>query len=347
MERVSSRTLLNATDINVESVGSVDLVNEEKVIQYIIHDIKERRRSEEKLKYPSNHDELAGPNNQVSSNEEICHPSADWQFPLTLMFAHVDGLNQINDCLGRAAADEQLRKAASVLKETFRADDVVARIGGDEFVVVLLKADATTAEKALDRARNHLRSYNEARSGPFLSLSLGAATVKPSQAIAVALKQAHENMEAERVPLEPPGQSPIQHDLQWAFKHIDARLSASPGTHLSVLASELGCERHLIEQAIRVVKSMQFREFQQIKRMETALHLLAQRHLLLKEIADKLGYSSAASLWRLLKTRMKRSPSSIRAQKNKTSTADTANMDYDFTSKKPVQLELKLPASGQ
>ncbi len=317
--------------LEVEFVANVYVVDNKKVIQCNLHDITERKRAEERLEYLSTHDALTGLHNRIFFDEEMSRLSRGRQFPITFIVVDIDGLKKINDRLGHAGGDELLRRAAAVLKETFRADEVVARLGGDEFVVLLPNTDEATAEMVLERVRNKLDSHNSAQTGPALSLSLGASTAKASKSMVDALKQADERMYREKVVHKQQGPESIQHDPQFIFKHIEAKLSASPGTHISILASELACERHLIERAVKVVKSMQFREYQQIRKLELALHLLTERPLLVKEIAGTLGYSSPKSLWRLLRTRIGEGPSNIRTLTKVTSAAQATNVTHYST----------------
>ena len=318
----------NGQQCDVEFVGNIYLVNNKRLIQCNIRDTTERRKAEERLKYLSTHDELTGLHSRMFFDEEMSRLSRGRQFPITFIIADVDGLKQVNDRLGHGAGDELLRRAASVLKETFRADEVVARIGGDEFIAMLPKTDANTAQMALDRARNKLHSHNDAHTGLPLSFSIGAATANTSQSMGEALRQADEHMYREKVVHKLEGLNFMPREPQLIFKQIEAKLSESPGIHISRLASELACERHVIERAVKVATSMQFREYQQMRRVETALHLvLAEKPLLIKEIAGALGYTSPTSLWRLFKTRMSQSPSDIRALRKKISASKLTNVE--------------------
>ncbi len=297
----------------VEMVGALYLVGNKNSIQCCIRDVTECRSAEVNINYLSTHDELTKLHNRMFFDEEMSRLGRGRQYPITIIIADVDGLKQINERLSHAAGDEMLKRAAFALRETFRADEVLARIGGDKFAVMLPETDAATAQAALDRVRNKLYSLNASQTALPLSLSLGAATANASGSLAEALKQADEPMHEEKMAHKLERLNRMPRNLQLIFEQIDAKLSARPGIHISRLASELACERHVIERATKAVKSMQFREYQQTRRLETALHLLADKPLLIKEIAGALGYKSPTSLWRLCKTRMGKSPSDTRA----------------------------------
>ncbi len=166
----------------------------------VFHDITERKQAEEKLRYMSIHDTLTGLYNRTYFEEEMARLEHGRQFPMSVVMADVDGLKATNDSQGHVAGDELLRRAAVVLRAVFRSEDVVARVGGDEFAVLLPGADATTVEKVLVRLRNSLLAHNTAHSGlPPLGFSLGAATVEKSGSLAEALKQADKRMYQEKL----------------------------------------------------------------------------------------------------------------------------------------------------
>jgi len=90
--------------------------------------------------------------------------------PVGIIICDVDDLKLVNDNLGHCAGDQTLVAAASVLKQSFRENDVVARIGGDEFAILLPNSDSDTVEKACRRIQDALINCN-----PRLSMSVGFA----------------------------------------------------------------------------------------------------------------------------------------------------------------------------
>jgi diguanylate cyclase (GGDEF)-like protein len=74
--------------------------------------------------------------------------------PLTLIFADINGLKLVNDIFGHAVGDELLRMTANILRQSCRAQDILARIGGDEFVILLPETSAADAAAIVDRIRN-------------------------------------------------------------------------------------------------------------------------------------------------------------------------------------------------
>ena len=97
-----------------------------------------------------------------------------------LLFADVDNLKWINDALGHPEGDRALIEVANILKETFRQSDITARIGGDEFVVLLIEARNDSAELLISRLQNNLDTHNAKGKRCYrLSLSVGEARYDP------------------------------------------------------------------------------------------------------------------------------------------------------------------------
>lgn len=101
------------------------------------------------------------------------------QHAMALFFMDVNGLKQINDGLGHLSGDQALRDAAAIMRHTFRDSDILARIGGDEFVSLAHVHERADLETLSRRLRDHLREFNERRGRPYaLDLSIGTTVVK-------------------------------------------------------------------------------------------------------------------------------------------------------------------------
>jgi len=158
-------------------------------------DITERKQIEERLRDASFHDALTGLYNRAFFEEEVSRLEHSRQHLASVIIADLDGLKHVNDLQGHRLGDELLRRAAAVLRRSFRAEDVVARIGGDEFGVLLPETGAAEADAKLDSIRDALREHNQASADLPVHLSLGAATANfHDLSLAEAIRLADDRM---------------------------------------------------------------------------------------------------------------------------------------------------------
>ena len=115
-------------------------------------------------------------------------------FPISIIMSDVDSLKMVNDTLGHAAGDALLRNVASVLLNSFRAEDMVARIGGDEFSVLLPDMDELAAQQALDRVKKTIAEYNSSHASFPLGLSFGICTGRNNEHIRDLVRIADDRM---------------------------------------------------------------------------------------------------------------------------------------------------------
>lgn len=106
--------------------------------------------------------------------------------PVALVFVDVDGLKHVNDTLGHAVGDTLIAEAAVVLRTTFRASDLPARMGGDEFCVLLRGDSARSAERAVERLHLAVCEANAETGRAFeLSLSVGISRFDPEEPVSI------------------------------------------------------------------------------------------------------------------------------------------------------------------
>ena len=102
----------------------------------------------------------------------------------------MDNFKNVNDVEGHQAGDKLLQRVAQVLFKSFRGDDIIARIGGDEFAILLQNVDENTADETIKRILVNLEKYNNNESEPALRLSIVASTAKKGVGLNSVLKQA-------------------------------------------------------------------------------------------------------------------------------------------------------------
>ena len=119
-----------------------------------LRDVRERRASEERIRFLAHHDMLTELPNRALLSESLdiaLRSAARLQAPLAVLCLDLDGFKLVNDTLGHAAGDQLLCQVAGRLRENLREGDFVARIGGDEFVV--LQTTGVQPEQAATLAR--------------------------------------------------------------------------------------------------------------------------------------------------------------------------------------------------
>ena len=156
----------------------------------ILHDITKHVQMEERLRQMSIKDGLTGLYNRSFFEAEIARLERGRQFPISLIMLDVDYLKEENDKNGHEAGDKILRRTAEVLNATFRADDFITRIGGDEFVVILPGTDAATAEITMQRLSRVIDEHNAQQNERPLSLSAGCSTADKAMTLIETFKNA-------------------------------------------------------------------------------------------------------------------------------------------------------------
>jgi diguanylate cyclase (GGDEF)-like protein/PAS domain S-box-containing protein len=172
-----------------------------------IQDFTERRELEEKLRHQAEHDPLTGLANRRRFEQELerqIERSSRHGEAAALAVIDLDGFKDVNDLNGHVAGDKLLVAVGAALRERLRATDVVARIGGDEFAVILIGVDergAVTAAAALVAAIGE----QSRAAGLAAGASVGIATIEPGSSADELFAQADRAMyEAKRAARQRP-----------------------------------------------------------------------------------------------------------------------------------------------
>lgn len=144
----------------------------------------ERHRSRRVLQDLSFSDELTGLLNRrgflsLAPKHVKIAQRANWE--LLVFFIDLDELKQINDNFGHPEGDQALRTVANILRETFRTSDVVARIGGDEFIVLAINASDASIENITARLHENMDQHNHSGDRYRVSVSFGVARFDPQE----------------------------------------------------------------------------------------------------------------------------------------------------------------------
>ena len=143
-----------------------------------IFDITERKFYEQELHYWALHDQLTGLYNRAFFTEEMQRLQKGRDFPITIIVTDLNGLKFINDSLGHHKGDQLLKACAEVLEKSLRSSDILARVGGDEFAVLLPNTSEQQGLKIRNRILEQVEEYNNKNPKLTLSLATGLASAE-------------------------------------------------------------------------------------------------------------------------------------------------------------------------
>ncbi|MEI6577925.1 MAG: PAS domain S-box protein [Eubacteriales bacterium] len=156
--------------------SAAPIKNEQGIITGVVlvfRDFTEKKQKQEEIEYLGYHDQLTGLYNRRYYEKEVLLLDNEMNYPLTLLMVDVNGLKLTNDAFGHDSGDLVLQRIANILANECRENDIAARIGGDEFVVLLPKADTINAKETISRINTAIS--NEQFNNLVLSVSVGYA----------------------------------------------------------------------------------------------------------------------------------------------------------------------------
>jgi diguanylate cyclase (GGDEF)-like protein len=159
-----------------------------------IQDITARKKAENYLRYLGSHDVMTGLYNRTYFEEILQQLEKERLDPVTMIVADLNGLKGVNDNLGHQAGDGLIRRTAEVLKASFEENNIVARIGGDEFIVILPGVDDQSTGGILERLDSLIVMNNKYYREPELSISFGVSTSRPGLSLERVISQADDAM---------------------------------------------------------------------------------------------------------------------------------------------------------
>ena len=167
----------------------------------VFNDVTEQKIAEKKMEYLSTHDYITGLYNRVYFDEKVKQLEESPQYPIGIISIDIDGLKMINDTFGHEIGDNYIIMTANILKKFARKQDILARMSGDEFILILPNSDEKYVEKTIAQIRQAIiEESKEYKLTIPLNMSTGYAMVTNQKAhIQDAIKIADENMYSEKL----------------------------------------------------------------------------------------------------------------------------------------------------
>lgn len=157
-------------------------------------DITARKKAEAYLEFLGKHDVLTQLANRAYFEDELARLERHGPHPVSVLLADLNGLKRVNDEAGHAAGDALLRRAGEVVAKAAGEGNTAARIGGDEFAILLPGTDARACAQFEERLATLVELNNQFYQGPALALAIGTATVDAGQRLERAMSDADRRM---------------------------------------------------------------------------------------------------------------------------------------------------------
>ncbi len=172
--------------------------------QSVGRDINESKLAEEKLTFLSQHDVLTGLYNRLYFEQAMQKWETNSE-TVGLIMCDVDGLKSTNDNFGHKQGDHLLQVVARVIKSCFREEDIVARVGGDEFAVIVPRGNQQRMENAVALIRKAINDYNFKNQNFPISVSVGYALRNDlTVSMPTVFRNADNNMYLNKLSKRPP-----------------------------------------------------------------------------------------------------------------------------------------------
>lgn len=188
----------DAVNIHMQFSVLADHLDNWGLVLLSLVDITARKKAEAYLEYLGKHDVLTQLRNRAFYAEELNRITRKGPWPLSIIAIDLNGLKAVNDEQGHAAGDSMLRRVGEVLAKAVDSPACAARIGGDEFTVLLPGFDERGAQVVQQRILSLLDLNNQFYPGQHLSLAMGLASCQSGDMVETAVHRADQAMYAEK-----------------------------------------------------------------------------------------------------------------------------------------------------
>jgi diguanylate cyclase (GGDEF)-like protein/PAS domain S-box-containing protein len=166
-----------------------------------IRDITELKKSQDQLQFLSTHDPVTGLFNRLYFDTEVNRLLKSRRYPISILLYDLRTLKRFNDQRKYPLDDQKIRDASEILKNSFRQEDMVARLGAHEFAIIMPSSDLSTGRKAVQRIIQAVVKYNQTRpKSSSLLLAVGLSSANEPSILHRAIETARANILNAQIP---------------------------------------------------------------------------------------------------------------------------------------------------
>lgn len=227
-----------------------------ETLEGLIIDIADRKRKEEEIVYLNNHDFLTGIYNRRYLEMEKERVDREDFLPLSVLIGDINGVKLVNDAFGHAEGDVLIIETAKIIQNCCRDSDIAARTGGDEFVILMPRTNAETANEIMEQIKQKCEEYNQDISNEVYSinLSLGFATKEAINEPLEGIVKLAEDFMYKRKLLEHKSSHSVIISSIKATMHEKSHETQEHAERLTYLSKELGKQMKLSQQELDVLE---------------------------------------------------------------------------------------------
>jgi len=219
-------------------------------------DITERRQAQARIEYLSLYDSLTGLYNRAFFEAEMRRLDTERNLPISIIAGDLNGLKLTNDVFGHAAGDQLLMRVAEVSKRICRADDIIARVGGDEFCILLPRTRLSDAEAIAARIKREFAKERIVAINGSISLGCDAKTTADEQLLAVY--ESAENKMYEDKTLHRRDNNANMIETIIATMHANCPAEKVHSEAVSMISQKIGAALQWSEEEMRKLKDAAF-----------------------------------------------------------------------------------------
>ncbi|KJR46104.1 diguanylate cyclase/phosphodiesterase (GGDEF & EAL domains) with PAS/PAC sensor(s) [Desulfosporosinus sp. I2] len=218
----------------------------------VFRDFSDKKEKRRQIEYLSYHDQLTGLYNRRFFEEELKRLDTRRNLPLSFVFADVNGLKTINDAFGHQVGDQLIKQVSDVFKTICRADDIISRTGGDEFVILLPKTEAAFVKELVKRLKEKIEQKKIMDID--ISVSFGCDTkIRENQCAQEVLKNAEDLMYQKKIFDSSSKRSAVITSILNTL-HLKSPREEAHSKRVSLICEDIGKAYHLNDDEIKELK---------------------------------------------------------------------------------------------